>query len=451
MTGLSRQRGLTLIEVMWTLLIISIGTLATLATYSHFADATGTARRQAVLVSVAQREIEQLRPISFDKLALNTWPSAHAATEAPLDGEAAQEPVVTGGVVNPGGDDFTYRGAHGRIYRYVTERTVVCSDLTDKVYSQLASLFTQTLATIQQSVPSSLCGVGSTTKRVTVVVVPVNSDGSTAPGVRLSTVVQDPSGPIPILNTPALALKNVTAPIAATATPSAAAVKQTVWLTDTRCSASARAAPVDHATRDTGQVGYTCSASGPAPTLMTLDPITGAASDPVADFSTDITRAAGGGLAMLRDNQAGSCSDTSNLVYQNGEAATRQLSIHKWASSPASQPVETPVSGGRASLTFWSSTATGVQGPARLCVTLQDSYSGYIYGSTDISLATWPGTATELTTAFDIDHHVLQAGQHLVLTLRVPQDSGNDIRILYDHVSYPSSLSFTTQSGSTLR
>src|SRR3712207_9106792 len=62
-----------------------------------------------------------------------------------------------------------------------------------------------------------------------------------------------------------------------------------------------------------------CSASGPAPTLMTLSPITGSTSEPVRDFSTDVERAALGGLAMLRDTNAGSCTDVNNLVYQNGE------------------------------------------------------------------------------------------------------------------------------------
>ena len=73
---------------------------------------------------------------------------------------------------------------------------------------------------------------------------------------------------------------------------------------------------------------------------------------------------------------------------------------------------------------------------------------GLILGSTDFKLGTWPGKVTELTTAFDLVGGTIAAGQRLILTLRVPQDSGEDLRILYDHPSYQSSLSFTTEAGS---
>jgi hypothetical protein len=290
--------------------------------------------------------------------------------------------------------------------------------------------------------------VSAKTKRVTVSTVEITDDG---PGkvVTLSTVVQDPKNVnvLPV-NTSGLSVKPITdALTASTPTPVPSSTQQTLTLLDTRCSDGVRDATSSHATRDTAQVSWGCFASGPAATLMTLAGVGGSASDTVPDFSTDITRAAQGGLALVRDDRAGACSSPSDvLVYQNAETDRRKLSMHKWASTTPGGALEIPSSDGRASFTFFSSTATGVTGPARLCVTLQTS-AGVPLGSSDFTLQSWPGKVTELTTAFDISGRVFGAGERLVLTVRVPSDSGNDIRILYDHAAYQSALSFTSVAG----
>jgi hypothetical protein len=54
-------------------------------------------------------------------------------------------------------------------------------------------------------------------------------------------------------------------------------------------------------------------------------------------------------------------------------------------------------------------------------------------------------------TAFDLDHVALPSGERLLLSLRVPADSASDIRVLYDHVKYPSSLAITTLPGKELK
>ena len=89
--------------------MISVGTLATLGTYVHFSSATRTARDRAVLNSVAQREIERLRPGRLrSSSGSSSAPTAQAATEAPLTGAAAAEQLVPDGIVRPGGDEYTY-------------------------------------------------------------------------------------------------------------------------------------------------------------------------------------------------------------------------------------------------------------------------------------------------------------------------------------------------------
>jgi prepilin-type N-terminal cleavage/methylation domain-containing protein len=439
--------GMTLIEVAVTILVISVGTLATIGTYVHFSSATRTARDRAVINSVAQREIERLRPITYSKLGLASTPTTQANSDAPLTGKAAAEAKVTGGIVNPGGEEFTYDNVRMRVYRYITLRIPTCDRLTPKIESELATIFNQALAEVASALPDP-CTTGAKTKRITVTVVPVK-DGHAEKGVTVSTVVQDPTN-INLLdvNTSGLSLKPVTDAITTGNTGSTAPTtsSQTLTLLDTRCSQSARDATVSHTTRDTSQAGFTCGTSGPAPTLMTLAGVPGSGSSPVPDFSTDVTRAATGGLALLRDTQAGSCTASSSMVYSNSEAAQRRYSMHTWASTPPAANLELPT-GARASFSFWSSTAGAAPTAARLCVTLRRENTGALLGSSDFSLGSWPSKVTELVTAFDLTAATIPAGERLLLTVWVPQDSGSDLRILYDHPSYQSALSFTTTTG----
>jgi prepilin-type N-terminal cleavage/methylation domain-containing protein len=449
---LSSQRGMTLIEVSITILVICGGTLATLGTYAHFSKATQRARERAVLISVAQREMEALRPLDYDKLALAGSPTTQAGTEAPLTGPAASETLATGngGIVRQGPDTFSYRGAKGRIYRYITLRPQICSGLTVKVQNQLATLFSQAVSTVAASLPD-VCSANTKTKRITVVVVPTDGSAVTGKGVRLSTIKQDPKSNGLDIAGSTLSVKSVSATTATSVTSGSENVAtQTLTLLDTRCSSATRATPASHATSDTSQAGFTCTTSGPAPTLLSLGSITTPKTDPVQDFSSDVTRSAVGGLALLRDTQAGSCTAADSLVYTNSETNARKHAIHTWASKAAGQPVETPTSSARASLSLWTSTANGVSGPGRLCVTLRRASTGAVIGSSDFSLTSWPGQPTQLVTAFDLSHVTLAVGERLLLTLRVPADSGNDLRILYDHASYPSALSFTTLVGKEL-
>ncbi len=450
--ALRRQDGMTLVEVLVTILVITVGTLATLGTYAHFSSAARKARERAVLTSLAQREIEQLKPIDYAQLGLTSAPTAQAVAEAPLTGAAASEPGVVGGVVRPGGDAFSVQGATGRIYRYVTWRNEPCGQLSVKVQTDVAGLLGQTTAIVSAALPN-LCPGSNQTKRVTVVVVPADAQGATAAPLRLSTIAESPSSVAPgIVNDATLAVKKVVAATTGAVTPPAAAVlTQTLQLYDTRCSIASRQSPSDHSTRDTSQASFTCSPSGPAPTLMGLAAIPGATTDALKDFSTDITRAAAGGLDLVRDSLAGSCTDATAMVYTNGQAATRMQSLHTWASTLPAAAVETPVSGGRASLTLWTSTATGVDGPGRLCVSVRRASTGEVIGSSDFSLASWPGKPTQLVTAFDLANTTLAAGERLLLTVRVPADSGSDLRLLYDHPAYPSALSITAVSGKELK
>lgn len=445
---LSGDHGMTLIEVSVTILVIAIGTLATLGTYAHFSKATSTAKQRAVLTSLAQREIEQLRPVAYSHLSLNANPPTVAAVEGPRTGRAAQETLAvdaTNGVVRPGGDAFAIQGAKGRVYRYVTMRPVVCGGLSVDVRQSLSSLLSQTVSAVTAAV-GDLCAVGSTTKRITVVVVPERG-GEVGTPVRISTIVSDPSTvTTAVVDSAKLSLEKAVTTVA-TAVPSVTTAESTLRLADTRCDSSVRTTPSPHATRDTSQAGLNCTSSGPAPTLMLPAAIPNDGQNLPTDFATDVDRVADGGLILQRDTQAGSCTASDNLVYTNAETETRKHSIHTWASTPVPGPFETPLTGGLVTFTLWTATANAVKAPGRLCVTLRRSSTGEVLGSSDFKLVNWPDGPTQLVTAFNVPHVSFGSSERLLLTLRVPKDSGADIQIIYDHHDYPSYLSIPTLTG----
>lgn len=449
-TPLRSQQGMTLVEVMVATAVILVGCIATLATYAHFSSASNTARERALLVSVAQREIEKLRPVAYDQLGLAGAPGATAPDEAPLEGTAAAEPLVATGVVPPGPEPFSYRGATGRIYRYVTWRSQACDNLAVQLRTQLSSLLGSSTAELEAAI-SDLCPDTSQTKRVTVVVVADGRSGEPASrGVYTSTLREDP-GRVAL---DGLSDDLAVAPVnpLATPAPSGRAIStQSLFLTDTRCTDSTRQTPFDHPKDDTSQQGFTCAATGPAPVLMTLDENLGATTDPVRNFSTDVIRLAPGGLALRRDNGAGACDAAGNLVYTSSEKLDRARGIHTWASNPLSAAAEIPLTGGRASLTVYTSTSSGTAARGRLCVTLRRASDGLVIGSSDFQLASWPGELTQLVTAFELRHTTLAAGDRLLLTLRVPADSDTGLRIMYDHANQPSNLAMTTLAGRELR
>jgi prepilin-type N-terminal cleavage/methylation domain-containing protein len=442
-----RQDGMTLIEVLVTILVVSVGTLATLGSFTEFSQAARKSQQRAVLVSLAQQQLEALRPTPYAQLGLASAPTAAAAVEAPRTGPSADEPLATGGVVRPGGDAFDVQGVKGRIYRYVTWRDQACPAVTTAVQTQLANDLGSTSASISASLPD-LCPGTSRTKRLTVAVVPVTGGKAGSP-VRLSTVAADPAAATPVLATAGLKLQPlVQAAVGGASAPVPTTVQQAFQLTDTRCDASVRATPADHATHNSAQGGATCSSGATGrPDLMTQAAIPGAATDAVPDFSTDVTRAAPGGLALVRDDRAGSCTDPAAMDYTSGDAATRRYSVHSWATAASTAAFETPASGGRGVLSLWTSTADRAAHPGRVCIVVRRMSTGAVLGAADFTLGHWPTEPTELSMGFDLAHVAMPAGERLLVTLRVPKDSGADLDLLYDHAAHQSRLTVTTAVG----
>jgi hypothetical protein len=322
--------GMTLIETLVTVVVLTGGLLTTLSVFSSMGSATYKAQRKVVLVSLAQREMERLRVLPYDKIGLSGPVHASAATKAPLPANVMAGGLVGGGVVDPGPTRFgpdepgslRIESVSGVIYRYVTWRSQPCPAVNTSVATQLSTELGQAQSTVAAAV-GDLCPGSHQTKRITIVVVSSDIVKHGGPA-RLSTVVVDPASSVlaaggydglqvnaqPVVNqatggspaTPSSVYANVTS--------------QALHLTDTPCTQSTRAEPdsAGHSSHDTSRavaVGTDrCSTGSVAADLMTLTPPTGLLTAPLPDLSNEVSRPAVGGLALVRDDRVGTCADT---------------------------------------------------------------------------------------------------------------------------------------------
>lgn len=450
------ESGLTLIEVLVTVLVLTVGLLVTLSVFSEMGRATYVAQRKAVLISMAQRDMERVRVLPYEQIGLSRALPANAPGRCRANQTCASEPLVSGGVIDPGPDTFKVQGVTGKIYRYVTWRTQACPVLNARVAGELSTDWGHTATDIRAAI-GDLCPGTEHTKRITIVVSSAEVLKKFGGPVRLSTVASDPDSTVLAAgNYDGLKVeaRPAVSPAGGT-TAYDAMTSQTFNLTDTRCSQSSRQAPGGgHDSHDTSRDGNDavagaqpapCAAAS-GPDLMSADAITGQVSDPLPDLSREVTRAAVGGRVLARDDRAGACDQ---LAYTDGDAGRRKRSVHTWATGAPAAPWETPTSGGRATLTFWTQTASARPLPGRLCATVWRD--GQVLGTADYSLPSWPDSPTQLAISMDLERAVAAAGSRLLVTLRTPSDSAADLLLLYDHPGYQTSLTVTTKQGAEIR
>lgn len=141
-----REAGFTIVEVLVSILIVSI---ASMTTFTLMSTATRNAQRaeaSQVALEYAEQELELLRSMEDKNLALTTSPSTSTNPNSPNsrvnNGTFAlsRQPVgnyrnlvvnggslygggyVTGGTVNPGPTSFSSGDVSGRVYRYIVWR-----------------------------------------------------------------------------------------------------------------------------------------------------------------------------------------------------------------------------------------------------------------------------------------------------------------------------------------
>jgi prepilin-type N-terminal cleavage/methylation domain-containing protein len=141
----TREAGFTIVEVLVAILILVIGALATFGLLTDAIRNTQRAKGTQVALDRAQQEIEALRSLPYQQLALTATPAAETNRLSPnyrvLGGTFAlvREPpssyanmVVNGGKLYGGGfvegglvkpeESFSSGDVSGKIYRYVVWR-----------------------------------------------------------------------------------------------------------------------------------------------------------------------------------------------------------------------------------------------------------------------------------------------------------------------------------------
>jgi prepilin-type N-terminal cleavage/methylation domain-containing protein len=69
---LRQERGFTLVELLATMTLLTVGVIATAATFDHSRRATTSAERIEAMAHKAQREIEQIQSLTYAETGLST-------------------------------------------------------------------------------------------------------------------------------------------------------------------------------------------------------------------------------------------------------------------------------------------------------------------------------------------------------------------------------------------
>ena len=225
---------------------------------------------------------------------------------------------------------------------------------------------------------------------------------------------------------------------------------QSFYLFDTPCGQSSRQQPgAAHATHDTASVGAsaaddsTCDNpdSGKQPDLMGPSLPAGSSSTPLYDYSSDLSGARPGGLAMIH---RGTTCDTS-YAASNATSTTvpGKWSIHAWSTNPFASTFHLS---GQITMSLITTTIGGASGRGVVCASLLDRQlvngvrQDRALGSFVYDLSSWPTSPRRLTFTFSITRTNIAAAHRLVLVLGVRSESANDLVFLYDHPTYPSFL-----------
>ncbi len=429
------ERGFTLIEVLIAVFLATVGIAATIGVLVASGHTTQGAQRSDVATQQAQAEIEKLSTLSYGQLALASGPPGSTDPSNPdfrvtgssfaVGSGLSEQLVLAAGpgqtaMVVPGPQSFSVGAGGavitGKIYRFVTWHDEKC--------------------------PSSLCDGTQNTKRVTVAV-------TLDPGP-----VQTARAPLWISSL--IADKNTTPPGTSAAPPTHPTVTaQSFYLYDANCGqAEPQPQTGSHATRDTALSGTTAASDSTCenpdassrPDLMGPNLPDGPSDTPLYDYSSDLSGARPGGLAVIH---RGTTCDTSYAASAATSATVPgKWSIHAWSTSPFASTFHLS---GQVTMSLFTTTIGGAAGRGMVCATLVDRQSvngarqDRVLGSFVYDTPSWPTSPRRLTFTFDLSQaQDVAAGHRLVLVLQARGESGNDLVLLYDHPLYPSLVEVAT-------
>jgi type II secretory pathway pseudopilin PulG len=460
----NREGGFTIVEVLIAALILVAGAIATFGVLASATLDNQRAKATQVALDKAEQEMEVLRSLSDEELALTAAPGHSSEEENPSfrvsGGKYAlkrspvseyKEMVVNGGVrypgetledgvVSPGPTSFTSGDVSGKVYRYIVWRNdASCSAETcpgEQDYKQI----------IVAVKLNTKVGGGNPGGYVEVQSNFVNPEHSSA------------DNPIPG------AEGVVTA--------------QQFFLSDTPCSSSGSTSREeitgDHALHNTlgsclsgAQTGTTKGApdtllTGPPPDPTPEDVNTPFTYDYSNDYAGTPTPETAKGIQLRREESAG-------CTYKEGKSAPA-WEEHRWVTDPMPKEFKmtTGEGTGQVTIDFFTRALSDSQYTGKLCIYLfKREESGSTF--TDTMLAnkeggasywTWiPATANkywprekweEVTTTMTFNGPVkIEKNQRLGLALSLERagTQGDAVSILYDHPSYRSRIEVDTTTA----
>jgi prepilin-type N-terminal cleavage/methylation domain-containing protein len=464
---LKAEHGFTIIEVMVAAMILVIGALTTFGLLSAATRNTQRAKATQVALDRAQQEIEALRAIPNEELALTASPAHSSDSLNPnyrvsnntfavqrqpvgsyrnlvvnggvLYGGSGEEGVIKDGIVSPGPVHFTSGDVSGDIYRYIV--WVNDEECGDSCPGQQD--YKQVIVAVKLDTPVSQSGERG--------YVEVQSDFIDPKDSAANDPVPDSEGNV------------VTA--------------QQFYLTDTPCSASGVTERVettgDHLLHNTLglcanglQTGSTPGAPdalllGAPPDPAPADESIPALHDYSDDFELEPTPDTDKGVQIRRDSTAG-ChyvpASTTNPSYR----------IHRWVTDPMASDFTLTE---KVTIEFYSRTLNDELYTGTLCVFLFKRHeSGSPLVATDTQLHNVNGNVTEwrytpeknsywpqfkwerlrmTMTLSDADSpYTIPAGDRLGVALGVERSNtpADAIPIMYDHPKYPTRIEVDTST-----
>ena len=449
-----REQGFALVELLVAVLVLAIGAIAVLGVVDASTRNTFRAEQTQVAINRAQRELEQIRHLDYEDVALTTTPATSSDPKDPRyrvsgnnfavgwDGATPSDyaemaikniGAVTAGSVSPGPTSFTSGDVSGKVYRYVVWRNDPSCGL----------------------VPDSAIDACPGPHDYRQVVVIVKLDDTAISSSRAYTEVQssfsDPDATTETSNDPGAGGPSLTA--------------EQFHLSDTTCNNSTRGEiPQDHIEH---QTWGTCEDPNPQkpdglyleapPDVDPSDPNVPALYDYATDVEPSLNPDQDKGLQLLRQDQNG-CD------FSGG--ASPQYKIHRWVSQPLAQDFQMS---GAATLEFYTRTINDVNAQGTICVfvfvrkdtaaecnplpapcdtqliDLTNPPSAYFVYSKN----PWPaGAWTRERVKMGFASTAVATGQRVGVEIAVRRNgtTGDVLQFMYDHPEYPSRLEVTTST-----
>lgn len=454
----AKEAGFTIVEVIVAALVLVMGSLATFGLLGAATKNTERAKATQVALNRAQEEIEALRSLSNNQLAmtaaaphstdplypdyrvsngkfaLTREPPGNYATMVVNGGSLYGGGNVKGGIVNPGPVSFTSGDVSGKIYRYVLWR----NDAACGASCPSEQDFKQIVVAVKLDTPGNQPGERGYVEVQSDFVDPTDSSAN------------DPKPG-----------------------PGGVVTAQQFFLSDTACAASPptirQEITGDHLLHNTlGACANglkTGSEQGAPDALLLGAPPDPAPEDPnnppfydyASDYYLNPNPDTDKGLQIRPD-------DTEGCHYKPVGTTTPQSQVHRWVTDPMAANF---LLSGSVTLEFYTRTLNYAEHTGTLCVYLYKRHeAGEPPVATDTLLtntagntaywtytpqgnANWPRTAwtkVRLTMTFNNAPYTIPAGDRLgvALSLERKNTPADAIAFLFDHPNFPSRIEVDT-------